>query len=66
MCEIVPPSGGLGKSLSDWYELQELVEEHGSDLVHNNITKLVKCLHTPEIATFRHTCSFYFSQISPN
>ena len=23
MCEIAPPSGSLGKSLSDWYELQE-------------------------------------------
>ena len=52
MCETAPPSGGLGKSLSDWYELQGLVEENGSDLVHNNISKLVKCLHKRALATF--------------
>ena len=52
MCEVTPPSGSSGKSLSDWYELQGLVEENGSDLVHNNITKLVKCLHKCALTTY--------------
>ena len=35
------PQENLGKTLAEWYSLQNLMEEQGVDLVHNNITKSV-------------------------